>query len=297
VLAALDDPAAQETWRCVHCHEDNPGTFDVCWSCGAAVSSADRANPALSPYRGLREVTTEPAVAAATVVPPAERRRDLLWAVGAGCVPVALTIQQWDHVGAFQGLSQAGQTGALNLIVGAELLVCLWLLQRRGAGLRELWGSRPGAATDFIAALIFGGLLFLVERLVFGMFNGGEIAATPLPALATGRATQPHVMAGELFLLVSGSTLAAGAGACLLYGVVLTRLRALLGSAVGAACLTAVLGALVWSPSDGLPWFAAELAKQLLLCAGFLLVGRVWPLAVSGLVSYLAIWLLPFLRG
>ena len=26
----------QGSWKCAKCEEDNPGTFEVCWKCGAA---------------------------------------------------------------------------------------------------------------------------------------------------------------------------------------------------------------------------------------------------------------------
>jgi hypothetical protein len=55
VLSAADSPPADETgeqyfWKCSHCAEEVPGSFDVCWSCGT-----DR-NGVLGP-RLLEEVT------------------------------------------------------------------------------------------------------------------------------------------------------------------------------------------------------------------------------------------------
>lgn len=37
VLRSVYDgpPSALPDWKCAACHEDNPGTFDSCWQCGA----------------------------------------------------------------------------------------------------------------------------------------------------------------------------------------------------------------------------------------------------------------------
>jgi hypothetical protein len=40
-LALIDEflhaPAAGPTRKCPRCAEDNPGSFDLCWSCGAGL--------------------------------------------------------------------------------------------------------------------------------------------------------------------------------------------------------------------------------------------------------------------
>jgi len=33
----LRTPAVQPSRRCPRCSEDNPGSFDLCWSCGAGL--------------------------------------------------------------------------------------------------------------------------------------------------------------------------------------------------------------------------------------------------------------------
>lgn len=33
-LAVIDSAAEASPWRCAHCASENPGSFELCWSCG-----------------------------------------------------------------------------------------------------------------------------------------------------------------------------------------------------------------------------------------------------------------------
>lgn len=39
-------PADSPDWTCPSCNETSPGTFDVCWSCGAARPASSQPDPA-----------------------------------------------------------------------------------------------------------------------------------------------------------------------------------------------------------------------------------------------------------
>lgn len=41
----LKDDRELETWSCSHCAEDNPGSFEVCWSCGESRTSSQQTEP------------------------------------------------------------------------------------------------------------------------------------------------------------------------------------------------------------------------------------------------------------
>lgn len=33
IESEIDNPVAKSSWHCSYCHEDNDGSFDVCWQC------------------------------------------------------------------------------------------------------------------------------------------------------------------------------------------------------------------------------------------------------------------------
>jgi putative signal transducing protein len=49
LLAELeeDGEAAERTVSCPRCQEDNPGNFELCWSCGVDLPSRERTKPRL----------------------------------------------------------------------------------------------------------------------------------------------------------------------------------------------------------------------------------------------------------
>jgi hypothetical protein len=291
LLGELDD-AAGEAWQCMRCAEENPASFEVCWKCGAS----DRAwvGSAASPYRGkldgpaavepaqtpaVGEPAAAPAPTAVASAPPSDLGV-LLWAIGAGCLPIAFTVRAF-HVDPdlSAGLGSAGRAGLINLVAGIQAVACLGILSLRGVPLRERWGGRERWIADTVAMVVFGWLLDLAHDRVYHLLLA--------PAGARVRLRWPAAPTLEWVLLVAGTCLVAAAGSLLYYSVVLKSARALLRSRLAAVLVTALLAALTWSAGRGTAAFGAELAVQLLLCGAFLLGGRAWPIAIAAAVSVL----------
>ena len=36
LLAEMEEARKRPAWRCARCGEENPGSFDLCWSCGGS---------------------------------------------------------------------------------------------------------------------------------------------------------------------------------------------------------------------------------------------------------------------
>jgi hypothetical protein len=293
LLAELDDPNARAPWPCGRCGEENPGSFDVCWKCRAAAPPEARDERRAAPYRGVP--APQPAVAPAPV--PSDRAGaagDLIWAVAAGCAPVALTVFLLHGTARLATLTPAGRSGLIDIVAALELLVCLRLLARRGVRVNELWGGRERWISDSVAAIGLAVVVFVIRRAAYRLLMSSDGPAAPPAFSWQGPADAPLEW---LLMLAPGLALSAAQGSLLLYGVVLARSRALFRSRVAAVILTSLLAALMWAPGRGLAAAGSVFAGQIFLCGGFLVVRRVWPMALATAGAHAIVWLLPLLRG
>jgi len=284
-------PESDDAWICMRCQEESPGSFDLCWKCGAArsVSAFSRTG---SPYRGDRPVSRSEAPA-----PPVEPPRDPaaagdVWRVLLfGCLPVAM-LGIW--FGRNQDLvwpqTSVGVAGIEELVTAVVLSLALRSFQARGVALRKLWGTSPRWAIDAAGALLLGGFLMVVRR--EGYYLVRSVARFPGHGV---RVASFPISAGEWLLLSVGGALSAATGALLFFGIFLRRLRDLLGRGPIAGVLAIVFSAailtLTWAPAASAPLLGGVFATQVVLGYAFLLIGRVWPVAAASFVGYLLEWL------
>ncbi|HEY7374192.1 MAG TPA: DUF2007 domain-containing protein [Polyangia bacterium] len=278
-------------WICMGCHEESPGSFDLCWKCGAG-RGVSAFVPAASPYRGDQPVS-RPEAPAQPVEPPraAEARSDVFRVLLLGCLPVALLGIWFDRNADVVGArTLVGVAGIHNLAAAVVLLPGLWSFRSRAVAQRKPWRGGQHWALDALGALLLGALLMVAKREGYHLVRSLRDFTPHGSRLPTSPAS-----AGEWLLLCIGAALSAAAGALLFYGILLARLRDLFGpgplASVPAVLLGAAIVTLTWAPAASWPWLGGLFAAQLLLCAVFVVFGRVWPLAVASFAGYLLEWL------
>jgi hypothetical protein len=282
---------AESVWSCPRCGEEVPGGFDVCWKCGGAAEGPLTTTEPL----GARMDAFEPRDAVEPTVDPRTAAGDLLWVIGAGCLPVALTALLYDHaLTALGALTAPGRVGLVNLVAAVELGLSLLVLRRRGVDLAAVWGGRERWASDLSGGIVLGlvavALDWVVHVAVWRLgFHSGHLPALPAHgAWAVGFET--------VLLFLPGVGLAVAAGSVAIYGIVLPRLRALLRSSFAAVALVAVLATLTWTPGGAVPALAGDFAVAILLGSAFLLARRARPIAIAMMVASLVFWLPALIR-
>jgi hypothetical protein len=264
------------TWTCPRCGADVPVSFDVCWRCGDEASERP------------------PLTAAAPTAPPSpapeSRRRafhDLLWAIGAGCVPVALTAVLLSPVRFHpRWLSDVGLVGFDNLALGVGLALCVGLLKRRGFDARAAWGGRERWLGDLLGGVLLGCVIVAIHW-------GVWVTMWSLGVREQSLARQPsaNLWLDFVFLMFPGVCVAASQGSLILYGFVLARARVLTGSRVAAVAITAGLAVLTWATQASASGRIIVALEAVLISVAALALRRVWPLVVAGVFGYVAVWL------
>ncbi|MBN9519053.1 CPBP family intramembrane metalloprotease [bacterium] len=247
------------------------GAADTCPVCGWSY----RDSPGVGAAEPSRPDPVDPVADPLHPVPgPTGRVRPGDWAEVAAVLAVGVVPYQVSTVTTFYAPSAPLPfwLDALQLVVlgGCTIFVTLYLVRRGGDGWAAIGVTRPGVV-DVAGGLVLLFAAFVVWRLTAGLPDVGRPKATPLP--------RPD---GELdyVLLVVKYGVSAFSEELVCRAYLVTRLAVLLRSRAAAVVYAAAVFA-SYHAYQGVQGVGSAFALGVVYGAAFLLIHRVWPLAIG----------------